>query len=203
LGDTGEDRLIQSDREHMAPANSPESELIERIKRREPEGLTAIYDRFASAAYSVFVRITHDPAAAEDLLQELFFRIWNRGRHFDATKGGLGVWILAIARNMAIDYVRSAHARFKTRLLPIDDINPLFLSSKSKELEGTLDRRAIKAALSALNANEKRVLELAYFEGLSQTEIAAKLDEPLGTVKSWMRSGLGRLRLAMKAEAAT
>jgi len=186
----------------MVPANSPESDLIERIKRREPEGLTAIYDRFAAAAYSVFLRITRDPTVAEDLLQELFFRIWNRSRHFDETKGALGVWILAIARNMAIDYVRSAQARFTTRLLPIDDINPLFLSSKSKEVEGAIDRGVVKAALAALNANEKRVLEMAYFDGLSQTEIAAKLEEPLGTVKSWMRSGLGRLRLAMKAGAA-
>ncbi|HEX4772443.1 MAG TPA: sigma-70 family RNA polymerase sigma factor [Bryobacteraceae bacterium] len=187
----------------MVPANSPESELIERIKRREPEGLTAVYDRYATAAYSVFLRITRDAAVAEDLLQELFFRIWNRSRHFDETKGALGVWILAIARNMAIDYVRSAQARFSSRLLPLGDINPLFLSSRSKEVEGVIDRGAVKAALSGLNANEKRVLEMAYFDGLTQTEIAAKLDEPLGTVKSWTRSALGRLRSAMKAGAAT
>lgn len=187
----------------MPPANPAESDLIERIKRREPEGLTAIYDRFGGIAYSVFVRITHDHAVAEDLLQELFLRIWNRSRFFDETKGALGVWILSIARNMAIDYVRSAQARFTTRLLPIEDINPLFLSSKSKDVESTLDRRVIKSALANLNANEKRVLELAYFEGLSQSEIAAQLDEPLGTVKSWIRSGLGRLRLAMKAGAPT
>jgi RNA polymerase sigma-70 factor (ECF subfamily) len=187
----------------MAPANSAESELIERIKRREPEGLTAVYDRFGGIAYSVFFRITRDHATAEDLLQELFLRIWNRCRHFDETKGALGVWIVSIARNMAIDYVRSSQARFTARLSPLEDINPLFLSSTSKELESALDRRVIKAALANLSANEKHALELAYFDGLSQTEIAAKLDEPLGTVKSWIRSGLGKLRLAMKAGAPT
>jgi RNA polymerase sigma-70 factor (ECF subfamily) len=183
--------------------NSSESELIERIKRREPEGLAAAYDRFGGIAYSVFFRITRDHSVAEDLLQELFFRIWNRGRSFDETKGALSVWIVSIARNMAIDYVRSAQARFSTRLLAIEDIDPLFLSSRSRDLESALDRRAIKAALSNLSANEKRALELAYFDGLSQTEIAAKLQEPLGTVKSWIRSGLVRLRTAMKAGVVT
>jgi RNA polymerase sigma-70 factor, ECF subfamily len=186
----------------MAPPSS-ESELIDRIKRREPEGLAAAYDRFGGIAYSVFFRITRDHSVAEDLLQELFFRIWNRGRYFDEAKGGLGVWIVSIARNMAIDYLRSSQARFSTRLLPLEDIDPLFMSSKPHDIEGALDRRVIKTALANLNANEKRALELAYFEGLSQTEIAAKLQEPLGTVKSWIRSGLIRLRTALKAGVAT
>ncbi len=183
-----------------APADS---ELIERIKRREPEGLAAAYDRYGGVAFSLFVRITRDRNVAEDLLQELFLRVWNRGRHFDETKGALGVWIISIARNMAIDYVRSAQARFTSRLRPIEDIDPLFLSSKAHDAETAVDRRVIVTALANLNANEKRALELAYFDGLSQTEIARKMEEPLGTVKSWIRSGLGRLRVAMKAGATT
>ena len=187
----------------MATANSAELELIERIKKREPEGLTAAYDRFGGIAYSLFLRITRDRAVSEDLLQELFFRVWSRGRHFDETKGGLGVWITSIARNMAIDYVRSAQARFTTRLRPLDEVDPHFLSSKAPEFEAALDKRIILTALAGLNPNERRALELAYFEGLSQTEIAAKLQEPLGTVKSWIRSGLSRLRVAMKVGAAS
>jgi RNA polymerase sigma-70 factor, ECF subfamily len=187
----------------MAPSNSAETELIERIKRRESDALTAAYDRYGGIAFSLFVRITRDHAVSEDLLQELFLRVWNRARYFDESKGGLGVWILAIARNMAIDHIRSAQARFGGRLRPIEEVDPRFLSTRSRDVESALDRRVLVAAMSSLSANEKRALELAYFDGLSQTEIAAKLQEPLGTVKSWIRSGLGRMRTAMKAEAAT
>jgi len=187
----------------MAPQNSADAELIDRIKRREAEGLAAAYDRYGGIAYSLFVRITRDHAVAEDLVQELFLRVWNRARYFDENKGGLGVWILSIARNMGIDHIRSAQARFGSKLRPIEDVDPLFLSTRSADVDAALDRRALTAAMSSLSANEKRALELAYFEGLSQTEIAAHLQEPLGTVKSWIRSGLGRMRTAMKAGAAT
>jgi RNA polymerase sigma-70 factor, ECF subfamily len=149
------------------------------------------------------VRITRERAVSEDLLQELFLRLWNRAREFDANKGALGAWLVSIARNMAIDYVRSAQARFSTRLRTIENVDPMHLSQNAGEPESWIDRtRTVKAALSSLNPNEKRVLELAYFDGFSQSEIAARLDEPLGTVKTWMRTGLGRLRTAMKTGAA-
>jgi RNA polymerase sigma-70 factor, ECF subfamily len=183
----------------MSSQVSSEADLIDRIKRRDPEGLAAAYDRYGPVAYSLLMRVTRDKTVAEDLLQELFMRLWNRSRDFDPERGSLGVWIVSIARNMAIDYLRSAQARFSTRLRSIDHVDPLFLAERAGEPESMLDRRrTVKTALSNLSPNEKKVLELAYFEGFSQTEIAAKLDEPLGTVKTWMRTGLGRLRSAMK-----
>ncbi|HMJ62283.1 MAG TPA: sigma-70 family RNA polymerase sigma factor, partial [Bryobacteraceae bacterium] len=97
-----------------------EAELVEKLRNGDPDGLAAVYDRYGKIAYSVFVRITHDQSAAEDLVQELFLRLWNRRREFDATRGALGAWLLSIARNMAIDYVRSAQAKFQSRLRPID-----------------------------------------------------------------------------------
>ena len=187
----------------MAPPNSADSELIDRIMRREPEGLAAAYDKYAGVAFSLFVRVTRDHATSEDLLQELFLRVWNRARYFNAEKGGLGVWIISIARNMAIDHVRSAQSRFGMKLRPLEEVDPLFLTSRSGDVQAALDRRTLLAVMSKLSANEKRALELAYFEGLSQSEIAQHLQEPLGTVKSWIRTGLGRMRTAMKAEAAT
>lgn len=187
----------------MEPEGNADSVLIERIKNRDSAALAEAYDRYGGPAYSIFVRITRDRSLAEDLLQELFIRVWNRARYFDASKGGLTVWILAIARNMAIDHIRSAQAKFVMRLRPIDTVDPLFLSRRSTSTENAVNRRAIAAALQNLSANERRALELAYFDGLSQSEIAAKLDEPLGTVKSWIRSGLTRLRTAMKAGATT
>lgn len=183
--------------------SSGDGELIEAIRERNSDGLALLYDRYSGIAFSLLLRITRDPAASEDLLQELFIRLWNRGRAFDPKKGGLGVWIVTIARNMAIDYVRSAQARFDTRLRPIDAVDPLSLCKEGFEPESlAVAKRSISKAFGNLTANEKKVLEMAYFEGCSQSEIAARLQEPLGTVKSWARSGLSRLRSIMKLEAA-
>jgi RNA polymerase sigma-70 factor (ECF subfamily) len=187
----------------MKGSEKGDAEIIEAIRQREPDGLAAAYDRYSTVAFSLFLRITRDRSTSEDLLQELFIRVWNRGREFDPQKGALGVWIVAIARNMAIDYIRSAQARFSTRLRPIDSIDPINLLRDGAQPESLLDaRRSLAAAFSSLNDNEKRVLELAYFEGCSQSEIAQRLQEPLGTVKSWARSGLGRLRSILKLGAA-
>lgn len=187
----------------MKTADSSDAELIESIRQRNPEALAALYDQYSAIVFSLLLRITRDRSISEDLLQELFIRVWNRGREFDPKRGGLGVWIVAIARNMAIDYVRSAQARFDTRLRPLDGVDPISLSRDSFAPEAlAVARRSLAKAFANLNDNEKRVLELAYFEGCSQSEIAAKMQEPLGTVKSWARSGLGRLRSMMKLEAA-
>jgi len=175
--------------------DSGDAELISRLQERDPEGLAAAYDHYGRVAYSVLLRITRDPSVAEDLVQELFIRLWNRGKEFDSSKGTLGVWLLSIARNMAIDHVRSAQARFSMRLRPIDHLDQLSMAAAGSEPESVIDRsRAVSAAFTTLTPNEKRVLELAYFEGFSQTEIADRLKEPLGTVKSWTRSALGRMR---------
>lgn len=187
----------------MNSVDNGDGALIEAIRERNPDGLAALYDRYSGIVFSLLLRITHDRSASEDLLQELFIRVWNRGREFDPKRGGLGVWIVAIARNMAIDYVRSAQARFDTRLRPIDAVDPLRLCKEGFGPESlAVARRSISKAFANLSDNEKKVLQLAYFEGCSQSEIAAKLQEPLGTVKSWARSGLGRLRSMMKLEAA-
>ncbi len=176
-----------------------QGELIEGLQKRKPEALAAAYDRYGQIVYSLFLRITRDQSAAEDLVQELFIRVWNNAGHFNAAKGSFGVWILSIARHMAIDHVRSAQSRFATRLRPLEDAERVRSTSEGETQESILDQvRTVGAAFSYLNFNQKRVLELAYYEGFSQTEIAAKLNEPLGTVKSWMRSGLGRLRTAVK-----
>ncbi len=99
---------------------SGEAALIERLRSRDPDALAAAYDRYSPIVYSLFLRITRDQSVAEDLVQELFIRVWSHASSFDARKGALGVWILSIARNMAIDYIRSAHARFSTKLRPIE-----------------------------------------------------------------------------------
>lgn len=173
-------------------------ELVEGLQKRDPNALATAYDRYGKIVYSLLLRITRDQSAAEDLVQELFIRVWNNARHFDAEKGSFGVWILSIARHMAIDHVRSAPSRFATRLRPLEDAERAHPTPEGGLQESILDQaRTVSTAFSYLNLNQKRVLELAYYEGFSQTEIAAKLNEPLGTVKSWMRSGLSKLRIAI------
>jgi RNA polymerase sigma-70 factor, ECF subfamily len=179
-----------------------EVELVEKLRNNDPDGLADAYDRYGRVVYSLFVRITHDQNAAEDLVQELFLRLWNRRRDFDANRGALGAWLLSIARNMAIDHIRSAQTRFQSKLRPIDQTDTLRFSYKPNEPANVIDSaKAVKEALAELKPNHRKVLELAYFEGYSQSEIAARLEEPLGTVKSWMRAALERVRVAVKGGA--
>ncbi|MBV9761874.1 MAG: sigma-70 family RNA polymerase sigma factor [Acidobacteriaceae bacterium] len=182
----------------MHADDSADSRIIEQLRNRDPNGIAAAYDRYGRSAYALFVRITHDRAAAEDLLQELFLRLWDRGVKFDSSKGALGVWILSIARNLAIDHVRSAQTRFSSRLRSMEHLESLCFGDHPSGRESRItDVRSIQEAFAALSADEKRVMELAYFEGFSQSEIAANIQEPLGTVKSRVRSALGRLRVAL------
>ena len=174
--------------------------LSEQFRGRDPEAIATLYDRFAPIVYSLFLRITRDRSVAEDLVQELFIRVWNRAQEFNPDRGSLAVWILSIARHMGIDYVRSAHARFTHRLQPMETATDV--AHVSNGPESIIDQgRAVEAAFARLNERQKQVLELAYFEGFSQTEIADRLHEPLGTVKSWTRSALINLRSAIKGGA--
>lgn len=188
----------------MHADDSGDSEIIARLHRRDPDGLAAAYDRYGRTVYALFVRITRDQTVAEDLTQELFLRLWNRSREFDPERGALGVWLLSIARNMAIDHVRSAHSRFASRLRPMDHVETVCFSGNPSVSESRIqDERTIQQAFNALSAGEKRVMELAYFEGFSQSEIAEKLQEPLGTIKSRMRAALSRLRAAISGPGRT
>jgi len=183
----------------MIPKDAGDTELIEELRARDADALAIVYDRYGHLAYSVFVRVTRDQSIAEDLVQELFIRVWNRAKDFDPHKGKLSVWILSIARNIAIDHVRSAQARFQSNLRPLEQTDQLLFSYKPQEPESIIDNaKAVSRALSELNTNQRKVLEMAYFEGFSQSEIATRLQEPLGTVKSWMRAALARMRAAVE-----
>lgn len=186
----------------MHADESADSQLIEQLRKRDPDGLAAAYDRYGRTAYALFVRITRDKTVAEDLVQELFLRLWNRSREFDSKRGALGVWLLSIARNMAIDYVRSAQTRFSSRLRSMEHVDALCSSRNPGARESRIhDVRTIREAFTTLTADEKRLMELAYFEGFSQSEIAELVHEPLGTVKSRMRAALEHLRLAVRGPA--
>jgi len=148
-------------------------------------------------------RIVRDVGVAEDLVQETFLRVWNRAQGFDAERGALGPWLLAVARNRAIDYVRSAGGKMAKGALELEyaERPALFINFEADVLSQDQARR-VRAALEKLNENQRHVIELAYFEGLSQSEMAERMGQPLGTVKTWVRTALKNLREDLGEKAA-
>lgn len=172
-----------------------DEELAIRLQRRDPEAMRDLYDRFGRMAWSVIVAIVRDSAVAEDLVQETFLRVWNRVHAFNARRGALGPWLLAIARNRAIDHLRSLSARMDKNAWELDvREHPSLFVDLEREVLNTDHARVLRKAIAGLNPNQQKVIELAYYEGLSQTEMAERMGEPLGTVKTWVRSALKHLR---------
>jgi RNA polymerase sigma-70 factor (ECF subfamily) len=172
-----------------------DSELIERLRKRDPQAMADLYDRYSRVVFSVILRVVRNASVAEELAQEAFLRAWNRSVDFDATRGRIGPWLLTIARNRAIDYLRSTAGQQQATTFEFASSErvSLFVNTEDKMLDQEQARR-IRAAFSKLNENQRKVLELAYFEGLSQTEMAEQLGQPLGTVKTWVRTALSTLR---------
>jgi RNA polymerase sigma-70 factor, ECF subfamily len=172
-----------------------DSELIQRLKRREAEAMGVLYERFGKVAFAIIVRIVRNAGLAEDLVQETFLKVWNRIEGFDDTRGSLGPWVLTIARNRAIDYLRSTDSRIAQNSCDLEKLErPKFFTDFEADYMSDHRIRIIREAFTKLTANQRKVLELAYFEGLSQSEMAARLEEPLGTVKTWVRTALQLLR---------
>jgi RNA polymerase sigma-70 factor, ECF subfamily len=178
----------------MAVLAEGDVELVERLQRRDPQALAELYDRYGRLAYSLIVRVVRDGALAEDLVQETFLRVWNRAQGFDAQRGALGPWLLAVARNRAIDYLRSASGRERNALELEEVDHPSLYTDMERDILASDKARMIRAALEKLAPNQREVIELAYFEGLTQTEMAERMGQPLGTVKTWVRTALKNLR---------
>jgi RNA polymerase sigma-70 factor (ECF subfamily) len=169
--------------------------LAERLKRRDAQALGDLYDKYGRMTYALIYRIVRDAALAEDLTQETFLRVWNRVQGFDPARGALGPWVLTVARNRAIDYLRSVDGRMSQSAVELNvNEHPSMFADLEKDILDSDRARHLRAAFEKLNSNQKMVLELAYFEGLSQTEMADRLKQPLGTVKTWVRSALRALR---------
>ncbi len=185
----------------MAALPEGDSEIVTRLQRRDPRALAELYDRYGRLAYSLIVRVVRDGAIAEDLVQETFLRVWNRVQAFDAEKGAIGPWLLAIARNRAIDYLRSMSGPERDAVELDEAAHPSLYAGIRQDLVASEHARLIKAALQKLSPPQREVIELAYFEGLTQTEMAERMGQPLGTVKTWVRAALKILRDELGAEA--
>ena len=170
-----------------------DKELVSRVRVGDQNAMGALYDRYSALVYAVALRVLADSAAAEDVLQEVFMQLWRNPTRFDASRGSLGAWLAVIARNRAIDALRKR--RYES---DIEDV----VVSVEPDLASQADRsRAAKNVRDVLNGMppaQRQALEMAFFEGLTHTEIATKIGEPLGTIKTRIRAGLLALRKVLK-----
>jgi RNA polymerase sigma factor (sigma-70 family) len=175
------------------------SGLIESVARGDRKALAAVYDRTSAKLYGVCLRIARDRAAAEDILQDVYLKVWNRAGRFDRTRASPITWLCAIARNSAIDWVR----KHGTPTPPIIDTSDLPGTDIGDAMEAMLadeGRAHIFDCLAALPPKQQRAIRLAFFDGSSHSELASSMDAPLGTIKSWIRRGLLQLRGCLQGE---
>jgi RNA polymerase sigma-70 factor (ECF subfamily) len=167
-----------------------DEQLLERVaERRDADAFAVLYRRYARAVYSLVVRLLRDSATADDVAQEAFASVWRAARGYRRERGSAAGWLFAIARNAAIDTTRTRVALVVGEPPDEPDPGPLPDDEAIAEMEAF----RVHAAVDALPAREREVIELAYYGGLSQSEVADRLDIPLGTVKTRTRTGLQRL----------
>jgi RNA polymerase sigma-70 factor (ECF subfamily) len=168
--------------------------LVSAIRSGDEQAMAELYERYSAIVYSVALRVLGDTAAAEDILQEVFMQFWRIPDVFDATRGSLPGWLAIMSRNRAIDSLRKRR--------PETDIADVVVSIEPDLASGTDWRRAlekIRSVLGGMPSTQRSALEMAFFEGLTHSEIAAKTGEPLGTIKTRIRAGLVILRKTFQA----
>ena len=177
----------------LSPADlsdaSPDARLVSGIRSGDEQALAQLYDRYSSIVYSIALRVLGDTGAAEDILQDVFMQLWRNPDAFDASRGSLPAWLAVITRNRAIDSIRKRR--------PESNIEDVIISVEP-DLAGDAERNRaidkIRGALGNMPQAQRLALEMAFFEGLTHSEIAQKTGEPLGTIKTRIRAGLQLLR---------
>jgi RNA polymerase sigma-70 factor, ECF subfamily len=190
---TRESAVLNEDRESIAAES--DSELFQRVRDRDERALAELYDRHAGLVLTVALRVVGDRELAEEVLQDTFLRCWTGAASYEPARGKVLGWLTGIARNRSIDVLRSRQHRTRVRernSLPEADDSGLF--SQADETEAVAMREVVTQAMNGLPLVQRQVVELAYYGGMSQTEIAAATGEPLGTVKSRTRMAMEHLR---------
>lgn len=172
-----------------------DGELIARVVARDELALAALYDRYAGVVYSVVVRILRERQAAEEILQDIFFQLWNNAAKFDESRGSLAGWLVVSARNRAISRLRRRNPS-EGEELPQDLISLSYNLETIAAREQLLGR--VRTALEQLADGQREAIELAYFKGMTHSEIAQSTGEPLGTIKTRLRSAVEALRDRLK-----
>ena len=186
----------------LEPGAPSDLDLMLRIKAQDPDALSQLYDRYNGILKALILRVIHNEAEADDLLQEIFMEIWNQAKNFSAQKGKPLGWMVTLARRRAIDGLRKkqAYARAEERLKNETEQQPDAWVHNATEEEIVLsDTRAlIRKVIAGLPPPQQQAIDLAFFKGMSQREIAAKTNTPLGTVKTRLELGLKKIYDALK-----
>jgi RNA polymerase sigma-70 factor, ECF subfamily len=188
-------------------STAADDEVMAGLRGRDIAAFEALYQRFADLVYSTCLRVLADAQLAEDITQEIFIRVWRRPESFDPERGKLVTWLLSVSRNRAVDEIRSRGRRRKHEFGNVVDVEE---RPSNKEREDPLfnaeladERERILGALAILPIEQREAIELAYFKGLTQQEIALALKQPLGTVKTRIRLGMQKLKVFMQQRAAS
>jgi RNA polymerase sigma-70 factor, ECF subfamily len=171
------------------PSTEDDASLLARVQSGDEQAMASLFDRYSKVVYSVALRVLHDPAAAEDVLQEIFMQIWRNPDSFTAARGSLGGWLAVVSRNRSIDTLR--------RKRPTDSVEDVILASPynlAAEAERNSLMEIARSVIVKLPSEQRKTLEMAFFDGLTHSEIAEITGDPLGTVKTRIRSALITLR---------
>lgn len=185
-------------RETASESRASDAALIDRLVQRDESALAVLYDRYAGVISSVVHRILRDNQAVEEILQDIFLQLWNAASRFDASRGSLPAWLVVIARNRAISRLRRHNPAAGDALLEGMAVSPFNLESSAARQQ-LVER--VKASIENLPKEQRAAVELAFFEGLTHSEIAARTGDPLGTVKTRLRSALETLRRTLHSAA--
>jgi len=179
------------------PSQIADDDLLQAVSRGDESALAVLYDRYRLILFGLILRILHDRPEAEDVLQEAFLQVWRRANDFDPARGRAFTWLVTIARSRALDRLRMLSSR--SRFVDADEqAGHDQVIDTAQELVKSEQGKIVRQALGELPHEQRRTLLLAYFEGLTQAEIAERLGDPLGTVKTRMRTGLIKLRALLR-----
>ena len=167
--------------------------MLHAVARRDEAALASLYDRYRVILFGLLVRILGSREEAEDILQDVFIQVWRRAADFDAARGKPFTWLVTLTRSRAIDRLRQLHARERLATASAQEAPPE-ASDAVQDAYNSEQREIVAGALRQLPEEQRQTLVLAYFEGLTQTEIASRLNTPLGTIKTRMRAGMMKLR---------
>jgi RNA polymerase sigma-70 factor (ECF subfamily) len=182
-------------------SDAEDAALVGAIAVGDERAFASLYDRYSSILFGLLIRILHSRAEAEDVLQEVFLQIWQQARSFDSARGRAFTWLVTLARSRAIDRLRSLDSRDRAARRSSEDAPSMTNDEEWADDAAERSERAevVRDALAELPEEQRQVLLLAYLEGMSQSEIAAAKNQPLGTVKTRTRAGLKRLSEALRA----